>query len=209
MESEGRLRERISELEGAVLRANEETAEARQRAETSRSTSQQLATESTVLAKTVSDLRQGRADAQREVDRLTAKEESIERSLAAQTAEAGRAQAQCKERLQEIEQMRVLFAQLDATRAELVDKLERERARADRCEANLRAAAAQHDAQRAELKQRDEDLERATTALRKLDAERDSVAYELDSAAENRATLQQAYEQSEARQLEAEKTLRQ
>ena len=206
VESEGRLRERISELEGAVLRANEETAEARQRAETSRSTSQQLATESTVLAKTVSDLRQGRADAQREVDRLTAKEESIERSLAAQTAEAGRAQAQCKERLQEIEQMRVLFAQLDATRAELVDKLERERARADRCEANLRAAATQHDAQRAELKQRDEDLERATTALRKLDAERDSVAHELDSAAENRATLQQAYEQSEARQLEAEKS---
>ena len=47
---------------------------------------------------------------------------------------------------------------------------------------------------------------RATTALRKLDAERDSVAYELDSAAENRATLQQAYEQSEARQLEAEKS---
>ena len=34
-----------------------------------------------------------------------------------------------QERLQEIEQMRVLFAQLDATRAELVDKLERERAR--------------------------------------------------------------------------------
>ena len=41
--------------------------------------------------------------------------------------------------------------------------------RADRCEANLRAAASQHDAQRAELKQRDEDLEKNLKVLDRLE----------------------------------------
>ena len=205
-ESESRLRSRVSELEVALHRANEETSQARQAAEMSRSTSQQLATESTVLAKTVSDLRQGRADAQREVDRLSAKEDSLERSLAAQTAELERALTQGKARQQEVEQMRVLFTQIDSTRAELVDKLERERSRAERVEGELKAAGVAHEKLRGELVSRDQDLERASTALRKLDAERDNIARELDDVAENRSSMQNAYSQAESRQLESERS---
>ena len=204
-ETETRLRERVNELEMALHRANEETSTAREVAEMSRSTSQQLATESTTLAKTVSDLRQGRADAQREVDRLSAKQESLERSLAAQSAELARSQAQGKARQQEVEQMRVLFSQIDATRAELVDKLERERSRATRAEEELKRAALQQDQLRVELRSRDDDLERANTALAKLDAERDNIGRELDDTAERKASMQAAFDQAEARQLQAER----
>ena len=204
-ETETRLRERVSELEITLHRANEETSTARQAAEMSRSTSQQLATESTVLAKTVSDLRQGRADAQREVDRLSAKQESLERSLAAQSAELTRSQTQGKARQQEVEQMRVLFTQIDSTRAELVDKLERERSRATRLDEELKAAGLQQEKLRSELGSRDQDLEQASTALGKLDAERDNIGRELDDVAEKKASMQAAFDQAEARQLEAER----
>jgi chromosome segregation ATPase len=172
-DTEGLLRARISELESNVIQCNEETAEARQRAELSRTTAQQLSTESTALAKTVSELRKSRADAQRSADALAAQVESLERAAAAHQSELDRALGLAKGRQAEIEQMHTLFSHLDATRAELVETLRRERAGAAQTESGLQELRTRHEETVQQLSRKEQEHEQALVTLRKLDAERE------------------------------------
>eukprot|EP01052_Picozoa_sp_SAG31_P020638 SAG31_NODE_1562_length_7871_cov_8.208312_3_plen_608_part_00 len=206
-DSEEQLRNRISDLEAQVSRLTLDNGEARRQAEASRYTSQQLATESTELAKTLSQLRQSRSDAQKDADTRALQIDNLEAKISSQNMELERVRQAGKAKQTELDQMRSLFTQLDATRAELVDTLQRDRARIEHANRELQALRIETERLHAENLEQRQAHDMGTVSIAKLDAERDAMTHELDAKTEELANMRASYEESAARQLRAEKVV--